>query len=126
MVTLTSAHGGDDWRPRTGTLRDEIGGVWADCAVDSECGVLRRVLTHRPGPEIDDIPPEPEASNGMAINIVPVAPGGGVMPAGNPQTRRLLEEHDVECHEADVSELKKGGGAVHCMTGVLKREALEG
>ncbi|HMO60233.1 MAG TPA: arginine deiminase family protein, partial [Roseiflexaceae bacterium] len=53
---------------------------------------------------------------------VPVAPGVVVMPAGNPNTERALARHGVECHPVDVSELTKGGGAVHCMTGVILRD----
>ncbi|MGI8475440.1 MAG: hypothetical protein ACR2OO_03585, partial [Thermomicrobiales bacterium] len=51
-----SAHGGDGWVPREGTMRDELGSVWLDCGAPSECGVLRAVLMHRPGAEIDDVP----------------------------------------------------------------------
>jgi arginine deiminase len=43
------------------------------------------------------------------------------MPAGNPHTRRTLEGARIECHEVDVSELLRGGGSVHCMTGVIER-----
>ncbi len=57
-----------------------------------------------------------------SINMVPVAPNVVVMPAGNPTLRALFESHDIECHEVDISELAKGGGAVHCMTGVVLRD----
>jgi arginine deiminase len=57
-----------------------------------------------------------------SINMVPVAPNVVVMPAGNPTMRKLFEAHDIECHEVEISELMKGGGAVHCMTGVVWRE----
>jgi arginine deiminase len=59
----------------------------------------------------------------MAINMVPLAPGVVVMPAGNPITRAALEQEGVTCLEVDVSELMKGCGSVHCMTGVVKRES---
>lgn len=59
---------------------------------------------------------------GMAINMVPVAPNVVVMPAGNPTMRALFEQHDVECHEVDITELSKGGGGIHCMTGVIQRD----
>jgi N-dimethylarginine dimethylaminohydrolase len=36
----------------------------------------------------------------------------------------MLEGMGVRCVEADISELMKGGGAVHCMTGVLQRDAV--
>ena len=69
-----------------------------------------------------DVPDAAEARHGMAINMVPLAPGVVVMPAGNPVTRAALEREGVTCLEIDVSELMKGCGAVHCMTGVLKRD----
>ncbi|MFM2031351.1 MAG: hypothetical protein RLZZ297_116 [Chloroflexota bacterium] len=62
------------------------------------------------------------ANYGMAINMVPVAPNVVVMPAGNPAMRALFEQHDVECHEVDITELSKGGGGIHCMSGVLQRD----
>jgi arginine deiminase len=68
-----------------------------------------------------DLPSGEEAQMGMAINMVPLAPGIVVMPAGNPITKATLEANGVECFEVDVSELMKGGGAVHCMTGVIHR-----
>ena len=60
---------------------------------------------------------------GMSINMVPVAPNVVVMPAGNPTVRALFEAHDIECHEVDITELSKGGGGVHCMTGVIHRDS---
>ena len=70
-----------------------------------------------------DVPDAGEARHGMAINMVPLAPGVVVMPAGNPVTRAALEAHGVTCLEAEVDELMKGAGSVHCMTGVVHREA---
>jgi arginine deiminase len=63
-----------------------------------------------------------EAHAGMAINLVTIGPRRILMPAGNPGTKKILEEHGVTCREIDVSELMKGGGAIHCLTGVLWRE----
>lgn len=71
-----------------------------------------------------DLPDAAEAQLGMALNMVPLAPGVVVMPAGNPITRAALERAGVECLKVDVSELMKGAGAVHCMTGVVKRDAV--
>ncbi|HOP81181.1 MAG TPA: arginine deiminase family protein [Armatimonadota bacterium] len=71
---------------------------------------------------IIDLPDMNEAETTMAINMVPLAPSCVLMPAGNTKMRRALEEHDVECHEVEVSELMKGGGSVHCMTGILQRD----
>jgi arginine deiminase len=60
----------------------------------------------------------------MAINMVPLAPGVVLMPAGNPITRNALEAIGVTCIEAEVDELMKGAGSVHCMTGVIRRDPL--
>lgn len=76
----------------------------------------------RLGYQLIEVPDESEVRRNMAINLVPVAPGVVVLPAGNPNTERALAQHGVECHPVDVSELAKGGGAVHCMTGVIWRE----
>lgn len=62
--------------------------------------------------------------HGMANNMVPLAPGVVVMPAGNPVTRAALEGHGVTCIEVEGDELMKGAGSVHCMTGVVHREAV--
>lgn len=47
-----AAYGGDGWSPRTRTLGDELGSIWAACGADSEWAPLRAVLLHRPGPEL--------------------------------------------------------------------------
>lgn len=77
----------------------------------------------RLGYTVLEVPDHLEASKNAALNIVPLAPGVVLMPAGNPHTRRALEGANIECHEVDVSELLKGGGSVHCMTGVIERAA---
>jgi len=71
-----------------------------------------------------DVPDAGEARQGMAMNMVPLAPGVVVMPSGNPITRATLEGAGVTVLEAEVDELKKGAGSVHCMTGVVHRERL--
>jgi N-dimethylarginine dimethylaminohydrolase len=71
-----------------------------------------------------DVPDVGEARHGMAMNLVPLAPGVVVMPAGNPVTRTALEAAGVTCLEAEVDELMKGAGSIHCMTGVVHREAV--
>jgi N-dimethylarginine dimethylaminohydrolase len=73
--------------------------------------------------DIIEVPDESEVLANIAINLVPVAPGVVMMPAGNPNTVRALNSHGIECHEVDVSELMKGNGAIHCMTGVIHRDA---
>ena len=76
----------------------------------------------RNGFRIVDLPDMAEARGGMALNLVPLAPSVVVMPAGNPLTRAALERECVEVFEAEIDELMKGGGAVHCMTGVIHRD----
>jgi len=65
------------------------------------------------------VPPE---DNHMPGNIVALAPGKLLLPAGNPVTKGLLEDAGCEVIEVDVSEIIKSGGAIHCMTGFLRRE----
>ncbi len=48
-----SAYGGDGWRPRALSLREELGSHWANCGISSEYGRLRTVLLHQPGEELD-------------------------------------------------------------------------
>jgi len=55
-------------------------------------------------------------------NGVALAPGHLVMPAGNPRTTRLLEDSGCTVDTVDVKEIQKSGGAIHCMTGFLKRD----
>jgi N-dimethylarginine dimethylaminohydrolase len=47
-----AAYGGHRWAPRHDSLVNDIGSVWAPCGIDSEYGVLRSVLLHRPGLEL--------------------------------------------------------------------------
>ncbi len=75
----------------------------------------------RHGFRVIDLVDMEESQGGMALNMVPLAPGVVVMPAGNPITRASLEQAGVEVHEVEIDELMKGGGAVHCMSGVVHR-----
>lgn len=74
------------------------------------------------GYEIYEAPDEQETACGAALNLVPLAPGVVLLPGDNPNTRRALESWGIECHEVAVGELFKGGGSVHCMTGVIARD----
>lgn len=85
--------------------------------------VLSETLRHH-GFRILAVPDQAEARRGMSVNLVALEPGLVVMPAHNPATRRLLEAAGVVCLEVDISELMKGGGAVHCMTGVIQRDVV--
>jgi len=82
--------------------------------------VVYETLKHH-GFRFIDLPDAHEAQTGMAINVVPLAPGVIVAPEGNTITKALLERNGVEVFEVEVDELMKGGGSVHCMTGVIKR-----
>lgn len=80
------------------------------------------VALSRHGVRLVSVADSVENALGLAINVVALAPGVVVMPAGCPETRRLLHDAGVECLEVEIGELMKGGGAVHCVTGVLQRE----
>ena len=71
------------------------------------------------GFRILDVPAEDRFSpaNGVALG-----PRHLVMPAGNPRTQRLLEEAGCAIDTVDIQEIIKSGGAVHCLTGFLRRE----
>jgi arginine deiminase len=92
-----AAHGGPGWPPRTESLLQEIGKIWAKCGVDSGWAPLKAVLMHRPGPEIESIAnaddalmldiPDPVAARGQhdglaeayreaGIKVLYVSPGG--------------------------------------------------
>lgn len=50
-----SAYGGQGWSPRTDSLGQELGHIWAACGVATEWSPLKTVLLHRPGPELENI-----------------------------------------------------------------------
>ncbi|MEP6601740.1 MAG: arginine deiminase family protein [Nitrospirota bacterium] len=68
--------------------------------------------------------PNNEVTAGMALNLLCLGPRRVMLPSGNRISRSRLERAGVSCVEADVSELMKGGGALHCMTAVLKRDLI--
>lgn len=68
--------------------------------------------------------PSPEETRSLALNFVTLGPKKILMASGFPQTKAFLEEHGIQVHEIDVSELRKGWGSLHCMTAVLKRELI--
>ncbi len=76
-------------------------------------------VLHERGFRTIDRPPE---DIHMPGNIVPLAPGHLLMPAGNPQTKALLEEAGCTIIEVELREIQKSGGSIHCMTGFLKRD----
>ena len=68
--------------------------------------------------------PSPEETHQLALNLVAVSPGQVILAAGFPETRECLENEGIAVKEIDVAELRKGWGFLHCMTAVLKREAV--
>jgi len=46
------------------------------------------------------------------------------MAEGTPRTRDLLVGAGVEVIEVNIEEIKKGGGGLHCLTGILSKEAI--
>ncbi|MGB4587914.1 MAG: arginine deiminase family protein [Clostridiaceae bacterium] len=69
--------------------------------------------------EVTDIE---EIKNKMCINVVALEPGKIVMPSGSPNTRKKLEEANIEVIEVDLTEIMKGWGAIHCMSVFLNRD----
>jgi N-dimethylarginine dimethylaminohydrolase len=67
-----------------------------------------------------------EIKTKAAINFVAVEPGRVVMPAGCPNTRAMLVDAGVSVIEAEIDELLRGWGAVHCMTAFLRRDPHSG
>lgn len=68
--------------------------------------------------------PDYEEFGRFCQNFVALEPGKIVMPTGCPKTVAALEKAGVECIQTDVSEILKGNGAIHCMTGFLKRDSV--
>lgn len=63
-----------------------------------------------------------ELKHNSAVNFVAVGPRKIVAVKGNHKTHELLARNGIEVIEVDVSELRKGRGAIHCMTGYLARD----
>lgn len=78
----------------------------------------------RRGFRILEVADEVEAQSCLPMNFVALAPGKILMPAGADKMRAVYEAAGIECHTANVSELIKAGGGIHCMTAFLKRDAL--
>ena len=62
----TAAYGGEGWSPRTRTLADELGDVWAPAGIDSEWRTLTSVVLHRPGDELRASDTDPDAIQMLA------------------------------------------------------------
>ena len=73
------------------------------------------------GIKLLECPSRNEAKITFAINFVAIEPGLIVMPEGNPRSQELLEKNGIKVITVDISEIRKGFGAMHCCTGFLKR-----
>jgi N-dimethylarginine dimethylaminohydrolase len=71
--------------------------------------------------EVED---EREAQECLPMNVVALAPGEILIPAGGNRMRARYESLGVRCRVVDIDECIKAGGGIHCMTGFLKRDAL--
>ena len=58
----------------------------------------------------------------LCMNMVALRPRRVVMGAGCEGPRKLLEAEGIDVIEVDIDEVLRGGGGVHCLTGVLARE----
>ena len=59
----------------------------------------------------------------MACNVLAIAPRKCIVLSGNPQTRQMLEDQDVEVHVIEGREIsRKGAGGPTCLTRPLLRE----
>jgi len=65
-----AAYGGPGFKPRTQSLREELGTIWADCGVNSEWSRLKSILLHRPGPELAR-----SAKPDQVLMLEPLEPG---------------------------------------------------
>lgn len=97
--------------------------------VDRDLAVLRRgkasselleALRSR-GIRLLELEDTAEVVERRAMNFVTLEPGRLVMPAGCPHTRRLLEAAGLSCEELEVSQYILAGGALGCLTGIIRR-----
>jgi len=94
---------------------------WPGRVPDATAGVLRDA-----GFTVHEAPGGRELERGQALNLVTLGPRRVVMAAGNPVTRRFLEDLGVACVEVEIAELTRAAGGIACMTGVLEREPAAG
>jgi N-dimethylarginine dimethylaminohydrolase len=92
LSDIAAAYGGPGWSPRTETTRQEMGQLWGPWGVNSEWAPLQSVLLHRPGPEIEQTPDDPNAVQMLAPVTV----------------ERMRREHD-----ALAEAYRSAGVAVH-------------
>ncbi len=58
----------------------------------------------------------------LCMNMVALRPRRVVIGSGCDGVRRVLESEGIDIIEVEVDEVLRGGGGVHCLTGVLARE----
>jgi len=80
------------------------------------CDMLRKK-----GYKVLETPSQTEAKITMGVNFVAIKPGLVVQPAGNPRCKEELEKNGIKVISANLFEIMKGWGAVHCATVFLKR-----
>lgn len=56
----------------------------------------------------------------QAFNVVPYETMKIFMPSDCPDTKQLYERHGIEVDTIDISEIRKGGGGLACLTGRLE------
>lgn len=78
-------------------------------------------MLKKKGYKILEAPSRTEVREAFGCNFVALEPGHIVWPEGNPRTQKLLEQNGVKVETVDISEIRKGKGALHCITAYLKR-----
>lgn len=78
-------------------------------------------MLKKKGYKILEAPSRTEVRETFGCNFVALEPGHIVLPEGNPRTQELLEQNGVKVETVDISEIRKGKGALHCITAYLKR-----
>jgi N-dimethylarginine dimethylaminohydrolase len=79
-------------------------------------------LLRRHGHRIVEFGPDEEVIERRGMNLVALAPGQVLMPAGCPGVRRRLERAGVAVECLDVSQYVLAGGALGCLTGIVRRD----
>lgn len=82
---------------------------------------LRTVLRSR-GYRLVELPPDEELLARRGMNMVTLAPGQVLMPAGAPGVRHRLEAVGVAVDEVDIDQYLAAAGGVACLTGILWRQ----
>lgn len=100
-----SAYGGSGWSPRTASMREELGVLWASCGISTQYSTLKSVLLHRPGAEISDLVdadavqmlalPDPDIASKQHDSIANAYRGQGVEvkyvdPPGTPTPNQMF------------------------------------